>query len=217
MNRIAVGILCGRGETDEALRVIQRVNNDKFVDTILPLFPHAPVKCSGKYIFYPPAGANRRGAARQSILKTLANLQHVDIGVILDDDALPCHDYFEHLANMTMPEQPCLFTGKLINQDGVRSWDVCSFEDNNPVIIPYDHIHSPRYESNVYFSGPQHIFNATGLKLAVLAEYPDVEYGEDTKFCRRFREAGGEMIPIMEVSAQLLHQHRAPNNAAIWA
>jgi len=211
MNRIAVGILCGRGETDEALKVIQRVNGDSFVETILPLFPSRPVKCAGKFLFYPPAAANRRGAARNEIVKALARLQGIDYGVILDDDTLPDPNYFEVISRLGKSEAPTMLTGKLRNVDGERSWDVCSFEDGNPVIVPYEFWEIEHHSKDLYFSGPQHIFNAAGLKLAAQVGYPDLTYGEDTQFCRQFRSAGGTLEPLLEIGAQLLHHHNSPN------
>ena len=218
MNRIAVGILCGRGETQEALKVIQRVNSDSLVETILPLFSTAPSKCQGKYIFYPPAAANRRGAARQEILRILFRL-NVDCAVILDDDTLPDPNYFKILADIDESSacKPLMFGGKLRNADGTRSWDVCSFQNGNPVVVPYEFYEHPKFYGDLYFSGPQHIFNRRGLNLAFDVGYPDITYGEDTQFCRRFREEGGVLHFIPELSAQLLHQHNPPNEAFMWS
>lgn len=216
MNRIAVGILCGRGETDEALKVIQRVNSDSLVETILPLFPCAPKKCAGKYVFYPPAAANRRGAARQELLRVLSMLQGIDYTVILDDDTLPDPGYFEEFAHLEKDGSPFMLTGKLRNADGNRSWDVCSFQEGRPVVVPYEFYDHVKFHADLYFSGPQHAFNTKGLQLAVKVGYPDISYGEDTEFCRRFRKAGGSLHLISNISAQLLHQHNPPNEAMFW-
>lgn len=219
MNRIAVGILCGKGETAEALKVIQRVNSDSFVETVMPLFPAAPVKCKGNYIFYPPADANRRGAARQQIVRIMAQLKDVDYVVILDDDTLPDSGYFKALKKLDRSGvyKPILFTGKLRNADGTRSWDVCSFQQGRPVVVPYEFYEHPKFYGDLYFSGPQHIFNQRGLFLAREVGYPDLSYGEDAEFCRRFRSAGGILQFLPELSAQLLHQHNPPNEVFMWS
>lgn len=209
--RIAVGILCGRGETDEALQVIQRCLENPNVHTVLPLFPSAPEKCRGKYVFFPPASQNRRGAARTELIRVLYRLQDTDIRVILDDDTLPLDDYFELLAHLPVVDKPLLFTGRLQNADGSRCWDVCSFDNGNPVIVPYDFVDHPKWAEDLYFSGPQHIFNKAGAKLAAWIGYPDITYGEDTQFCRTFRQKGGELVFISDISAKLLHQHNPPN------
>jgi len=216
--RIAVGILCGRGETDEALRVIQHCLSDPNVHTVLPLFPAAPTKCRGKFVFYPPAAQNRRGAARTELLRVLYRLQDTDIRVLLDDDTLPLDDYFELLAHLPIIDKPCLFTGRLQNADGHRCWDVCSFENGNPVVVPYDFIDHPKWSGDLYFSGPQHIFNRAGATLGAKIGYPDLTYGEDTQFCRNFREQGGELVFVTDIQAKLLHQHNPPNQPSLsWA
>jgi hypothetical protein len=211
MNRITVGILCGRGETDEALKVIQRINSDPLVENVLPLFPVAPRKCAGHYIYYPPAAQNRRGAARTAMLGVLSKLSDTDYTVMLDDDTLPLPGYFEAIATLSKTDVPTLMTGKLLNADGQRCWDVCAFDGDVPVIIPYEFWGSGAYADTCYFSGPQHILNAAGMKLAVATGYPDISYGEDTAFCRQFISKGGVLSPILGITAQLLHQHNAPN------
>jgi hypothetical protein len=214
--KIVVGVLCGRGETEEALQVLQRVSEDKRVDTILPLFPAAPSKCLGKYVFYPPAADNRRGAARTELLKILSRLQ-ADYFVLLDDDTLPDPDYFDELSEASVPEGPYLITGQLRNADGRRSWDVCSFqEDARPVVVPYSFINHPTWSKDLYFSGPQHIFNRAGVALAAKVGYPDLEYGEDTHFCNGFKKLGGGLVFLPSLKAQLLHQHEPPNEPLVW-
>ena len=215
-SRIAVGILCGKGETPEALQVIQACLNDPNVHTVLPLFPAAPVQCRGKYVFFPPASQNRRGAARTELLRVLCRLQDTDIRVILDDDTLPLDDYFELLAHLPVVDKPLMFTGRLQNHDGTRCWDVCSFDKGNPVIVPYDFVDNPQWSADLYFSGPQHIFNQRGAILGAELGYPDLTYGEDTLFCRNFREHGGELVFITDISARLLHQHNPPNQPPLW-
>lgn len=216
MNRIAVGILCGRGETAEAIKVIQRINEDMKVETILPLFPSRPAKCAGKFLFYPPAGANRRGAARTEIVRALASLSGIDYGVILDDDTLPDSSYFDVISELSTASDPTLYTGKLRNADGTRCWDVCAFDSGNPVVVPYEFWDNERYAKDLYFSGPQHIFNASGLALASRIGYPDIAYGEDTQFCLQFKNAGGKLRPLLEIGAQLLHQHNPPSVSICW-
>jgi hypothetical protein len=216
--RIAVGILCGRGETDEAIQVIKRCLDDRLIHTVLPLFPHAPTKCRGKFVFFPPAAENRRGAARSQLLNVLSKLQDTDLVVLLDDDTLPQFNYFEVLAHVAkFWDKPCLASGRLVNADGQRSWDVCSFEKGNPVIAPYDFVDHPKWSDDLYFSGPQHIFNSKGAVLAAQIGYPDLTYGEDTQFCRNFRESGGELVFIPAICAKLLHQHNPPNQPSfVW-
>jgi hypothetical protein len=209
--KIAVGVLCGRGETDEALKVIQGCLGDSHVHTVLPLFPHATTRIQGKYLFFPPAADNRRGAARTQLIRVLARLQDTDICVLLDDDTLPGEDYFKMLAALLAHPAPTLFTGRLLNADGERNWDVCSFQNGRPVVVPYDFVDHPMWTADLYFSGPQHIFNKPGAALAAKIGYPDLSYGEDTHFCRVFRENGGELVFIPEISAKLLHQHNPPN------
>ena len=215
--RIAVGVLCGKGETDEALRIITRCLADSHVHTVLPLFPHAPSKCRGKYLFFPPAGDNRRGAARTEILRVMCRLTDTDIVVLLDDDTLPDSDYFSVLASLDPTQKPCLYTGRLENADGTRCWDACSFDKGNPVVVPYDFVDHPKWSEDLYFSGPQHIFNREGAILGASLGYPDLSYGEDTQFCRNFRQAGGELVLITSISARLLHQHNPPNQPSlVW-
>lgn len=214
--KLAVGILCGRGETPEALQVIERVNSDRAVETILPLFPHAPQICQGKYLFFPPAADNKRGAARNALVQALARLQGIDVAVILDDDTLPDPGYFNYLSRMGYCPEPYMLSGKLLNADGQRSWDVCAFAGKDPIIVPYGFEENPKWAESLYFSGPQHIFNRAGLALAAKVGYADLTYGEDTVFCRAFRAAGGKLQFLPGIQARLLHQHKPPNEQMIW-
>lgn len=216
MSHVAVGILCGRGETDEALQVIARVNADRCVETILPLFPNAPAICQGKYLFFPPAADNRRGAARNALVRRLAMLQNVDYAVILDDDTCPDPGYFERISKMGTTPEPYLMSGKLLNTDGNRSWDLCAFDGKDPIVIPYVFAENESWAGSLYFSGPQHIFNRAGLALAAKVGYSDLTYGEDTVFCRAFKAAGGKLKFLPDIQARLLHQHKPPNEKIIW-
>jgi hypothetical protein len=147
----------------------------------------------------------------------MSRLADTDVCVMLDDDTLPSKDYFKILANLPLSTTPCMFTGRLLNADGERSWDVCSFEKGEPIVVPYDFVDHPMWAADLYFSGPQHIFNQPGALLAARTGYPDQEYGEDTYFCRHFRLNGGEMIFITDIEAKLLHQHNPPNQPSlVW-
>lgn len=214
-NRIIVSVLCGRGETAEALEVIKRVNDDPLVNSIIPLFPAAPEKCGGRFLLFPPAAQNRRGAARAQIVTMMAK-SSADIFVILDDDTMPNKDYFKILRELDLEDEPTLITGRLHNKDGSRCWDVCAFQNKKPIIVPYNFIEHPSWTPTLYFSGPQHIFNNAGIKLAAKTNYPDLTYGEDTHFCKQFREAGGFLRFEPNLEAHLLHQHNPPNELLLW-
>lgn len=213
MNRIVVGVLCGRGDTPEAVQTINACRQGGHVGPILPLFGSKPTaRIRGPYIHMPEAADNKRGRARSALIQKASKLYDLaNLYVFLDDDTVPQPGYFEHLAALALPEEPVLMGGKLLNADGQRSWDVCSFQGKNPVVVPYEFWDHPTWAESLYLSGPQHIFNKSGLALAVKTGYPDLTYGEDTNFCYRFKEAGGRLVFIPQITAKLAHQHNPPN------
>jgi hypothetical protein len=218
MNRIVVGILCGRGDTPEALATIAGVRAAGHTGVIMPLFGVSPAnKFRGYYVSMPDASQNKRGRARTTLLRALLhNNKSADVYVFLDDDTVPQPGYFDHLAKMFLPEEPLLMGGNLLNSDGQRSWDVCSFQDGNPVVVPHLFWNHPQWYKDLYLSGPQHIFNRPGVELAYKIGYPDKDYGEDTGFCFDFKAAHGQIVFIPEITAKLAHLHKPPNEA-MWS
>lgn len=217
MNKIVVSILCGRGDTTESIQTIASCRHNGHKGPILPLFGIKPTrKFRGFYLLMPEASQNKKGQARTALVqKTLALYDKADVFVFLDDDTAPQPGYFDHLEKMELPGGPTLMGGKLLNADGKRSWDVCTWQNNSPVVVPYDFWSLPQFEKALYLSGPQHILNKSGLDLAAKVGYPDVSYGEDTNFCYRFKEAGGVIQFIPDITARLTHQHNQPNEA-VW-
>lgn len=214
MNKIVVGILCGRGDTPEAVATFKAVRDAGHVGPITPLFgipPENKIK-GGAYIYMPDASQNKRGRARTELVRRMRKMwSRADLFVLLDDDTRPNPGYFDHLAKMEVGKDAALMGGKLYNADGERSWDVCSFQDTTPVVAPYEMWSHPVWYKDLYLSGPQHIFNHAGIDLAAELGYPDLEYGEDTNFCFHFKEKGGVIVFIPEISARLGHQHNPPN------
>ena len=220
MNKIVVGVLCGRGDTPEAVGTIEAIRKAGHVGPITPLFGLAPTNKirGGAYIHMPDASQNKRGRARTELVRRVAKMFNAaDLYVFLDDDTRPEPGYFDHLAHMEIPADPVLMGGKLINADGQRSWDVCSFQDNAPVVVPYQFWTNPSWYKDIYLSGPQHIFNRPGVELAAKLGYPDLEYGEDTNFCFGFKSNHGQIVFIAEIAARLAHQHKPPNEAKLWS
>lgn len=216
MNKIVVGVLAGRGENEEVFQVLRRLTADKNIAHIIPLFGVPPSRIKGKYLVFPEAAKNERGMARTALVDyCVQRCPLADMMVLLDDDTEPQPGYFEFLAHMEMPPFPCLYTGKLLNFDGCRSWDVCSFQNRNPVVVPYDFWDHPMWAESLYLSGPQHIFNKAGYNLASRIGYPNLKYGEDTNFCFQFRLNGGMLRFLPDISAKLLHQHNPPNYPSV--
>lgn len=215
MNKIVVGILCGRGDTPEAIGTIRAVREAGHVGPIVPLFGVLPKeKFKGVYIHMPDASKNKRGRARTELVGRISRMfSKADIYVFLDDDTRPQQGYFTHLEQMELPGDPVLMGGKLLNENDQRSWDVCSFQNGTPIVVPYDFWHHPMFYGDLYLSGPQHIFNRPGIELAAKIGYPDLEYGEDTHFCRRFKVVHGQIVFIPEITAKLGHLHKPPNEA----
>lgn len=214
MNKIVVGILCGRGDTPEAIETFGAVRKAGHVGPITPLFGVPPTNKfrGGAYLHMPLASQNKRGLARTELVQRMRRMfDKADLFVILDDDTRPQPGYFDHLAKMELPTDPVVFGGKLLNSDGNRSWDVCSFQDGNPVVVPYHFWNHPTWYKDLYLSGPQHIFNRPGVDLAAKIGYPDLEYGEDTNFCFAFKAAQGQIVFIPEITATLGHFHKPPN------
>lgn len=219
MNKIVVGILCGRGDTPEAVGTFAAIRNAGHVGPITPLFGVAPTSRikGGAYLHMPDANQNKRGRARSELVRRVSKMfSRADLYVFLDDDTRPEPGYFKHLAEMELPTDPVLMGGKLVNADGQRSWDVCGFQDKRPVVVPYLTWNHPIWQGDLYLSGPQHIFNRTGVELAARLGYPDLDYGEDTNFCYQFKSAQGKIVFIQEITARLAHQHSPPNEAAVW-
>lgn len=219
MNKIVVGILCGRGDTTEAVATIEAIRKAGHVGPITPLFGVKPTNKirGGAYIYMPDANQNKRGRARSELVSRVSRLFDLaDLYVFLDDDTAPEPGYFDYLAKMEVPSDPVVMGGKLLNADGQRSWDVCGFHTNNPVVLPYLMWDHPMWSKSLYLSGPQHIFNRPGVQLAAKLGYPDLDYGEDTNFCFRFKDSSGRVVFIPEITARLLHQHRPPNEIVTW-
>jgi hypothetical protein len=219
MNKIVVGILCGRGDTPEAVETIAAIRNAGHVGPITPLFGVTPTNKirGGAYISMPDASQNKRGRARTELVRRVAKMfNKADLYVFLDDDTRPQPGYFRHLEELSWTAPPLLMGGKLENADGQRSWDVCAFQDKNPVIVPYSFWDHPIWYKDLYLSGPQHIFNRSGVELAAKLGYPDLEYGEDTNFCFNFKANHGQIVFIPEITARLAHQHKPPNEA-MWS
>lgn len=217
MNKIVVGILCGRGDTEEAVGTFKAVRDAGHRGPITPLFGSPPANKfrGGAYIYMPIAEHNKRGRARTELIQRMRRMwTKADLFVILDDDTRPQPGYFKHLEEMELPTDPVLMGGKLINSDGQRSWDVCSFQDGNPVVVPYHFWNHPTWYKDLYLSGPQHIFNRPGIDLAAKIGYPDLEYGEDTNFCFKFKAEQGQIVFIEGITAQLGHLHKPPNEVS---
>lgn len=213
-NKIVVGILCGRGDTPEAVETIGAIRKAGHRGPITPLFGVVPTNKirGGAYIHMPDASKNMRGRARTELVRRVASMfRKADIFVFLDDDARPEPGYFDYLRKVHQSEDAILMGGKLLNSDGQRSWDVCSFQSGNPVVVPYDMWDHPLWKKDLYLSGPQHIFNRNGVLLAAKLGYPDLTYGEDTNFCWDFKSAGGKLVFIPEITARLGHLHKPPN------
>lgn len=216
MNKIVVGVLAGRGENEEVFQVLRRLTADKCVTQVMPLFGIPPSKIGGKYLVMPEASKNERGQARTALIRYCAiNCPLADLAVLLDDDTEPAPGYFEFLADLNLTDSPTMFGAKLNNLDGQRSWDVCSFQRGNPVVVPYEFWNNPIWAESLYFSGPQHIFNKAGYMLAASIGYPPLKYGEDTNFCFAFKKAGGELRFLPDISANLLHRHNPPNYPSV--
>jgi hypothetical protein len=216
LNKIVVGVLAGRGESDEVFKVLHRLKDDKRVALIIPLFGVPPSRIKGKYLVMPEAAKNQRGLARSALIRHCAKAYPLaDIIMLLDDDTEPQPGYFEFLTDMELPSLPHVFGGKLLNHDGCRSWDVCSFQNGNPVVVPYEFWNNPIWEADLYLSGPQHIFNKTGYLMAARLGYPALTYGEDTQFCHAFKKSGGQIQFLPDISAKLLHQHNPPNYPSV--
>ena len=212
MNKIVVGVLAGRGESDAVIALLRRLKSDRKVSLIMPLFGVPPTRIKGKYIVMPEASQNQRGLARSALIRHCAQAYaSADIIALLDDDTEPQPGYFEFLADMTLPPTPHMYGGKLLNLDGCRCWDICSFQIGNPVVVPYEFWDNPTWEKDLYLSGPQHIFNRTGFLMAARLGYPPLTYGEDTQFCHAFTKSGGRIQFLPDISAKLTHQHTAPN------
>jgi GT2 family glycosyltransferase len=219
MNKIVVGLLCGRGDTPEAVGTIEAIRKAGHVGPITPLFGVVPSNKirGGAYIHMPDASKNKRGLARTELVRRMARMfSRADLYVFLDDDTRPEPGYFKHLAEMEILADPVLMGGKLLNSDGQRSWDVCSFQENNPVVVPYEMWSHPIWYKDLYLSGPQHVFNRPGVELAAKIGYPDLEYGEDTNFCFNFKAAQGQIVFIAEITAKLSHLHKPPNEV-MWS
>lgn len=214
MNKIVVGILCGRGDTDEAVGTFKAVRDAGHTGPITPLFGVAPTNKfrGGAYIHMPIASLNKRGLARTELVRRMAKMwKAADLYVVIDDDTRPEPGYFDYLRGIKLPEEPVLMGGKLVNFDGTRSWDVCSFQSGDPVIVPYEMWDHELYNKDLYLSGPQHMFNRSGVILASSIGYPDKEYGEDTNFCFEFKDRGGRIVFIPDIRAKLGHLHNPPN------
>lgn len=219
VNKIVVGILCGRGDTPEAVGTIEAIRKAGHVGPITPLFGVVPTNKirGGAYIHMPDASKNKRGRARTELVRRVSRMfSKADIYVFLDDDTRPEPGYFDYLRQMPQPNDAILMGGKLLNLDGQRSWDVCSFQDKNPVVVPYEMWNHPLWYKDLYLSGPQHIFNRPGIELAAKLGYPDLEYGEDTNFCFNFKAAAGQIVFIPEITARLGHLHKPPNEP-MWS
>lgn len=224
MNSIGVGILAGRGFNDEAAQVYGRCVKDPVVDhlfvlmgAITPFMARnskqfkltSPVGGKTSQETFGPAANNRRGLARDRILKHLSSVGF-DVMVILDDDTVPDPGYFEFLKSADFGEEALVMTGKLFNHDGGRCWDICTFDIlGNPIVVPYEDWQNPLFLNGLYASGPQHIITRGALRLA--PSYPDLTYGEDTRFCHNLKAKGGKVRFIPEISARLTHQHKEPN------
>lgn len=219
MNSIVVGILAGRGINPSSQRVICRCLSSPWVSKVVVLTslprdlknPFLSIQDSSnfEFVLFPPALRNKRGLARQTLLREVTQISY-DYSVLLDDDTVPDNRYFKFLSHLPQSDQPELLTGKLINYDGTRCWDICSFrEDGHPAVVPYEDWDNPKYEPGLYVSGPQHILNRKGVCLKVT--YSDLDYGEDTQFCKHFKKAGGVMRLLPQMSCKLTHLHKKPN------
>lgn len=219
MNKIVVGVLCGRGDTPESLQTFKAIRDAGHVGPITPLFGVPPTNKfrGGAYLHMPLASHNKRGLARTELVQRMRKMwDKADLFVILDDDTAPQPGYFAHLEAMELPGDSVVMGGKLVNKDGQRSWDVCSFDNGVPVVVPYLFWNHDKWAKDLYLSGPQHIFNKAGIELAAKVGYPDKEYGEDTNFCFAFKSAGGRIVFIPEIEAHLTHLHKPPNEPS-WS
>jgi hypothetical protein len=132
-----------------------------------------------------------------------------------DDDALPAKDYFAVLSKIHY-DFPVLMTGKTLNLDGRRWYDICSFgTDGGPFCVPYEDWDNPRWAKDLYASGNQHLFNRTGFELNV--PYPP-RAGEDPHMCWAFRQAGGRLVfrPELVCTLQKMHPPANHGNPALY-
>lgn len=217
---IVVGILAGKGLYDMAERVVGKIASAPEVGRVWLLTPQNRFRNPKFFARHPKVQhinswhgpdshdftALNRERIRSAIYLALINkkVDPVEWVWFGDEDALPADDYFRVLSGIHYSE-PVLMTGKTLNMNGQRWYDICSFQtDGHPFCVPYEDWQNPRWAKDLYCSGNQHIMNRAGFALNV--PYPNKQ-GEDPHYCWAFRKAGGKLVfrPELLCTLQKLH------------
>lgn len=214
---IIVGLLAGMGVYPMAEGVIKKICLSPNVSKVYVLTPQGRFRDEIFFKVNPKVrhinnwegkdSHDFTGMNREILRQTIkADPDHMAANWIWigDEDALPADDYLEKLDAMRY-DYPVLLTGKTLNVNGMRWYDICSFLKNaEPFAVPYDDWKNPRWQKDLYCSGNQHLFNPAGFALCV--PYPS-KSGEDPHYCWAFRRAGGhlEFRPELVVYLQKLH------------
>lgn len=222
MNGVYVGIIAGKGIQQHVPIVLWRYLRDPYVKKVFVAIPEEKpfldmeIWEHSKFIKVDWIGVDSHSnlaAQRNHMFDLMHGHYHVDWYMQADDDGLPGDHYFDLLEaeNNVLYSVPILLTGRLINLDGQRYWDVAQWHHDEdppvtPTLLPYFDWKNPKYSHGLYFNGNQHILNRKGFELGV--KYREFE-AEDTWFAQDFVEAGGklEVSHGMRMSLMRMHGH----------
>jgi hypothetical protein len=220
MSYFLIGVMAGRGITDETLQVLSRLRCEELLlHKALILSPAESAPRLAEYGYpksfeavpHPRINSHAevsagREALRQAMRRHYEGAPGVRYAIYLDDDSILSDNYLQHLLGLPDWPTPTLATGRTYNPDGTRWYDFCAQVAPGLVAgIPYgDAPNASRYEG-VYCSGAHLILNRAGFELGVPHRGG---VGEDALFSRDFAAAGGSLRFIPEIHVRFTRQHQ---------
>lgn len=173
MNEVVVGIVAGLGLNGITIPVLWRYLRDPYVARV---FVAVGPNKENEWIDHPKLqlvewrgedSHSNLARQRNRMLDYMSAEEPAQWYMLGDNDGMPDEEYFDELL-FNDYDYPAVLTGRLLNLDGARYWDVAiSRPPDIPKLLPYDEWKDPKYAQGLYFNGNQHLINRAAFELNV--------------------------------------------------
>lgn len=208
MSAVEVGVLCRKELTPEVSSLLSTLeSHDLSKNTVLA----STERPSGRVpsgVFQHTISSSFAVPLGKHMTKLLEVLSHRDSDwyIIFDSITHPDPGFFEFLSNSVPASKPTYYSPKIQNKVGERARDVLVVRTDNhtSAVVPYENSDSPTFRNRMFLGSHVNIFNKSGIHLALsIGGYPKFNVEPSKPFSFRFREKGGKISLIPDISCTL--------------